>query len=135
MRVVILGGGIIGLSSAYYLLTSSHLPASSTVTLIERTSVAHGASSRAAGIIAEHWHQSHVIPLAELSYKCYQDLNAEYDGHSKWDWRKTSISGVDIGAKTRRSEIRKLPDGKKVDKGWLNGDTYDLTGNGGTATM
>lgn len=53
-NILILGGGIIGLSTAYYLLTSPHLPAKSTITLIERTAIAHCASSRAAGIIAEH---------------------------------------------------------------------------------
>jgi glycine/D-amino acid oxidase-like deaminating enzyme len=137
-NVIVIGGGIIGLSTSYYTLTSPHLPPNSTVTLIERASIAHGASSRAAGIIASAWHSSEVIPLAEISWDCYEELNEKYDGGREWDWRTTRISGVDVGHKTvARSAYRRLPREKgRVDgESWLNGDKYDMTGEGGTATM
>jgi len=124
-NVIVIGGGIIGLSTSYYTLTSPHLPPNSTVTLIERASIAHGASSRAAGIIASAWHSSEVIPLAEISWDCYEELNEKYDGGREWDWT------------VARSAYRRLPREKgRVDgESWLNGDKYDMTGEGGTATM
>ena len=137
-NIIILGGGIIGLSTAYYLLTSNSLPSDITVTLVERTAIAHGASSRAAGIIASAWHASDVIPLAELSWECYEQLNEAFDGAKRWDWRETKIWGVDVGTKKAvRSAYRKLPVGRRSDDqgSWLNGEKYDLTGQGGTAAM
>ncbi|PHS53461.1 MAG: amino acid dehydrogenase [Lutibacter sp.] len=54
-EVVIIGGGIIGLSAAYYLLKEGH-----TVTVIDQSDISSGASFVNAGFISP----SHVIPLA-----------------------------------------------------------------------
>lgn len=54
-KVVIIGGGIIGLSCAYYLSQEGHQ-----VTLIDRGKIDHGCSFGNAGMIVP----SHVIPLA-----------------------------------------------------------------------
>ena len=54
-EVVIIGGGIIGLSSAYYLLKEGHH-----VTIIDKSSISEGASFVNAGYISP----SHIIPLS-----------------------------------------------------------------------
>ncbi len=55
MRVGIIGGGIIGLSSAYYLMKAGH-----TVTIIDQSDLKDGCSFGNAGMIVP----SHIIPLA-----------------------------------------------------------------------
>lgn len=55
MKVVIIGGGIIGLSSAFYLQQAGH-----TVTIIDRTDLTDGCSYGNAGYICP----SHFVPLA-----------------------------------------------------------------------
>lgn len=55
MKVGIIGGGIIGLSTAYYLRKSGH-----EVTIIEQSNLEDGCSFRNAGMIVP----SHIIPLA-----------------------------------------------------------------------
>ena len=55
MKVVVLGGGIIGLSSAYYLRESGHH-----VTLIDKTDISTNCSYGNAGYVCP----SHFIPLA-----------------------------------------------------------------------
>ncbi|MBL4939539.1 MAG: FAD-dependent oxidoreductase, partial [Lutibacter sp.] len=54
-EVVIIGGGIIGLSAAYYLLKEGHA-----VTVIDKSDITSGASFVNAGFISP----SHIIPLA-----------------------------------------------------------------------
>ncbi|MBX2962198.1 MAG: FAD-dependent oxidoreductase [Cyclobacteriaceae bacterium] len=55
MKVGIIGGGIIGLSSAYYLMKAGH-----TVTIIDQSDLKDGCSFGNAGMIVP----SHIIPLA-----------------------------------------------------------------------
>ena len=54
-RIVIIGGGITGLSSAYYLNKEGHQ-----VTVIDKSDITTGASFVNAGYITP----SHIIPLA-----------------------------------------------------------------------
>ena len=56
MKVVIIGGGIIGLSSAYFLQESGH-----EVTLIDKTNMTDNCSNGNAGYVCP----SHFVPLAE----------------------------------------------------------------------
>jgi hypothetical protein len=51
-RVIICGGGIIGASIAYYLTVHHGI---TSVTIIEQTSIACGASGRAGGFLAQSW--------------------------------------------------------------------------------
>lgn len=54
IHTAIIGGGIIGLCSAWYTLESKHLPQGSTVTVVEnsRLGLYQGASSSGGGFIA-----------------------------------------------------------------------------------
>lgn len=55
-NMVVVGGGIVGVCTAYFLAISPHRPAGSTVTLVEGTGVASAASGNAGGFLARDWH-------------------------------------------------------------------------------
>ncbi|KAF3912238.1 hypothetical protein AA313_de0200730 [Arthrobotrys entomopaga] len=84
-RIVVIGGGIVGVSSAYFL---SHHPTSPTVTLIEASSIAAGASGKAGGLLALDWHGSDTSSLAKLSYRTHAFLAEKYNGRERWGYRE-----------------------------------------------
>ena len=68
-KVVILGGGLQGCASAYYLKQRGF----EDVTIVERTSVAAAASGKGGGFLARGWGSGPTRPLHEVSF----DLHAE----------------------------------------------------------
>ena len=62
-KIVIVGGGIIGCSTAYYLTKLGHR----NVTLIEAVEVAHAASGRAGGFLALDWCDGQKTGMGEYS--------------------------------------------------------------------
>lgn len=107
---VILGAGIIGVSTAYYL--SKHQPGS-TIHLVEPSpELFASASGYAGGFLARDWFGTGVASLAALSFEEHKRLAELHDGASKWGYaRSTSLSY------TAASQIR----GKKSLRGedWL----------------
>ena len=72
--IIIVGGGIIGCSTAYYLSKLGH----DNVTLIEAVNVAHAASGRAGGFLALDWCDGQVTgELARRSYHLHSQLSSE----------------------------------------------------------
>lgn len=100
---VVLGAGIIGVSTAYYL--SKHQPPSS-IHLVEASpELFASASGYAGGFLAKDWFSSAVSSLGALSFEEHRKLAEKEDGASKWGYaRSTSIS---LSPDTT--------DGKKVD--------------------
>ncbi|KAK5991161.1 Putative oxidoreductase TDA3-like protein [Cladobotryum mycophilum] len=74
---VILGSGIIGLSTAYYLLERQ--PGSSVHLVDSSSELFSSASGYAAGFLAKDWHKPSVTPLGELSFEEHKRL-AEKEG-------------------------------------------------------
>src|ERR1700761_1612845 len=84
-NIIIIGGGIIGCTSAYYL--SSHPrydPSTSTITLLEASSIAGGASGKAGGLIAR-W--AYPKELVDVSFEEHLKLSNEHGGGERWGWR------------------------------------------------
>lgn len=138
---MILGGGIIGLCSAWYLLQSFELPRDSTVTIIENCPskrIAPGASSQAGGFIAggngQGWVGAASRDLARLSWSCHLDMANKLDGREKWGWRETGAVGLRVGTgHNTRSKYRDLPSSGQKETGadatWLeDGEKEDLLG-------
>lgn len=96
---VIIGGGIIALSTAYYATLSS----SSEIHILESNATFfESASGRAAGFLARDWFSPPVAGLGELSFALHQKLAEEHDGASSWGYSKsTGISISQPGSKTR----------------------------------
>jgi hypothetical protein len=137
---VIIGGGVIGVCTAYYLLHSPNPPAR--VTLIEAYAVAGCASGKAGGFLALDWHGPATTSLAALSWRLHADLAREHDGAQKWGFRTmdsvsyivhtTSAPAMDASLPKPNpalegSDMRPRPSPREaeVDKSWLNkeGDT------------
>ncbi|KAF3356401.1 Glycolipid 2-alpha-mannosyltransferase [Verticillium dahliae VDG1] len=81
-NIVIVGGGIIGSTTAYFLSRHPKFnPALHKITLLEATSIAAGASGKAGGLLAL-W--AYPQPLVPLSYRLHAELAAEHGGAERW---------------------------------------------------
>ena len=106
MGTIIIGGGIIGTSIAYFLSESSGDPSS--IHIIESSSrLFASASGYAAGFLARDWFAPAAAELGALSFKLHQELAEEHDGSKKWGYTpSTALSlalqkGVGIGTGER----------------------------------
>ncbi|KAJ7598996.1 FAD dependent oxidoreductase [Mycena floridula] len=87
MNIVVVGGGIIGCTTAYYITRNpSFSPASCTVTVLEASAlgVAQGASGKAGGLVAQ-W--ARPKPLVDVSFRQHVKLAEEHNGKDRWGWR------------------------------------------------
>jgi len=92
-NIVIIGAGIIGASTAYYLSTSA--PKSNiTITLLDQCPPASGASGKSGGFIARNWASKETSSLADLSFRLHEQLAAEWGGFERWGYRKAKAVSV-----------------------------------------
>ena len=85
--IVIVGGGIIGCTTAYYLATHPRFAGSSTsVTLVEASKhgVAQGASGKAGGLVAKWAYPKEIV---NVSFSEHARLANEHGGAERWGWR------------------------------------------------
>ncbi|KAL7934238.1 FAD dependent oxidoreductase [Trichoderma chlorosporum] len=86
-NTVILGSGVIGLSSAYYLL--QHQPGDSIHLIDSANELFASASGYAGGFLAKDWFRPELAPLAELSFEEHRKLAEEEGGREKWGYAKS----------------------------------------------
>lgn len=111
---VVLGTGIIGLSTAYYLARladpeddATSQPATSD-SQSEPTSQRHeihlvepspelfaSASGKAAGFLAKDWFAPAVSPLGEFSFDLHRKLAAEHNGRARWGYSSSVSYSLD----------------------------------------
>lgn len=118
-HIVIIGGGIIGCSSAYFV--TRHPKFDSTrhkVTVLESTKIAGGASGKAGGLLAL-W--AYPKPLVDLSYKLHQELSDEHGGTTRWDYRAVHCGELACTVNSGDSRPRK----SKMDKAPPRPGTHD----------
>ncbi|KAK1766310.1 FAD dependent oxidoreductase [Phialemonium atrogriseum] len=83
--IVIIGGGVIGCCTAYYLTRHpSYDPTRHSITLIEATRLASGASGKAGGLLAQWAYPASLVPL---SFDLHRELAADHDGATAWGYR------------------------------------------------
>ncbi|KAF7960561.1 hypothetical protein EAE96_000240 [Botrytis aclada] len=91
-NIVIIGGGIIGVSTAYW-LTQHRLydPSIHIITILEATEIAGGSSGKAGGLLA-----SWATPscLAPLSFKLHTELAEKHKGTLCWGYRRVHCADV-----------------------------------------
>ena len=93
MRVVICGGGVIGVCTAYF-LTLRQVE----VIVVERTGVACAASGKSGGFLALDWCDGTALSrLARRSFNLHAELAAMRDG-SRWGYRRLDTWSVLAGA-------------------------------------
>ncbi|SPO29968.1 related to Putative oxidoreductase C1F5.03c [Ustilago trichophora] len=137
--IVIVGGGIVGSSIAYYLsraAASTAARAATRVTLVEASSApAPGASGKAGGFLALDWHGAATASLAELSYKLHRELADQDGGHEKWGYRQVETWQVNVDSNLTDNPNKK----SKSAISWLNNDivrsTSNMGGGGSTAQV
>lgn len=101
------GGGIIGSTTAYYLTRHPKFdPALHTITLLEATSIAAGASGKSGGLLALWAYPQCLVPL---SYRLHRELAAEHGGAEKWGYRRLRCGSVAAVVKPAHLDARKLP--------------------------
>ncbi|CAK7272712.1 hypothetical protein SEPCBS57363_005284 [Sporothrix epigloea] len=84
MATVIIGAGIVGVSTAFYLAEND---ATTDIHLIETTNTLFAsASGYAGGFLARDWHAPATASLAALSFDQHAALAAKYDGASRWSY-------------------------------------------------
>lgn len=100
-NIVIVGGGIIGCTSAYYLTRHPQFdPSKHTITLLEASSIAGGASGKAGGLLGLWAYPSSLVPL---SYRLHKELADEHGGAERWGYRAVHCAQVDcIGNKAEK---------------------------------
>lgn len=91
MTTVILGTGIIGLSTAYHLSLSA--PGSQIHLLDPSPTLFASASGNAGGFLARDWFAPALASLGELSFREHARLAKEFGGEEGWGYvRSTSVS-------------------------------------------
>ncbi|EIM20533.1 putative cytoplasm protein [Wallemia mellicola CBS 633.66] len=121
--IVVIGGGIVGSSTAYYLSKhSGYTPGKDKITILESTSVASAASGKSGGFLAEDWHGPDTASLAELSFSLHKELADTYDGVNNWEYRPVNALSLlgQVGPKKG-----KLDESKKKGAHWLNDNIVD----------
>jgi len=90
-HIVIVGAGIIGVCTAYYLTKHPDFsPETHHITIIESKRVAGGASGKAGGLLALWAFPQQIVPL---SFKLHEELAKEFNGEDKWGYRRlTTVS-------------------------------------------
>ena len=84
---VILGSGIIGLSTAFYL--SRHQPGSSIHLVDSSPELFASASGYAGGFVAKNWFQPSVTSVGKLSFEEHRKLAEKEGGREKWGYSES----------------------------------------------
>src|SRR5204863_5706995 len=88
MRVLIVGGGVIGTSIAYFLSVRG-----AEAIVIERTGIASAASGKSGGFLALDWCDGTPLEaLARRSFQLHDELAEELGGEA-WDYRRMTTFG------------------------------------------
>ena len=119
-NIVIIGGGIIGCTSAYFLTRHpSYDPSKHKITLLEATKIAGGASGKAGGLLALWAYPSSIVPL---SYRLHKQLSDEHGGEGKWGYRAIHVGQIDCKGRDLPQSSSSNVDGKDADMNGENGD-------------
>ncbi|WWC61016.1 uncharacterized protein I303_103594 [Kwoniella dejecticola CBS 10117] len=108
-HILIIGGGICGVSTAYFLATHSARAASTKITLLEGTKVAAAASGYSGGFLAKDWHGSATADLSAMSYDLHADLAKQFNGKEEWGYRTVDTLSIETDATRKSKKSSPLP--------------------------
>ncbi|KZT60437.1 FAD dependent oxidoreductase [Calocera cornea HHB12733] len=128
--IVIIGGGVIGSSTAYYLTRHPAFnSAEIAIHIVEASFIAAGSSGKGGGFLAEDWHQPYTASLGKLSFRLHDELAQEYGGDKLWGYRRMKTLNLEINALGPASKKTKSLAGSE----WL-GKVEDISVIGDTKT-
>jgi hypothetical protein len=98
-RTVILGAGVIGLSTAYYLATALNetrpdrpSPLWPPVVVVESSgTICPAASGQATGVLSDFAFSPEVSPLGLLPYRLHKELASNFDGKENWGYSDLDV--------------------------------------------
>ncbi|MCJ1308790.1 hypothetical protein MMC25_002445 [Agyrium rufum] len=95
MATVILGTGIIGASTAFYLSDSASKTAPSSIHLVEASpKLFDSASGYAAGFLARDWFSPPSAALGALSFDLHKKEAQEHGGYEKWGYSSSTATSL-----------------------------------------
>lgn len=104
MATLIVGAGIIGSATAYYLSESPSITSPSSIHLIESCpDLFASASGYAAGFLARDWFADSVASLGALSFDLHKRLAEENNGWEKWGYSRSTGTSL-IAKRGERGE-------------------------------
>lgn len=90
-HTVIIGAGIIGCATAYYLSRDEALNSNNTIHLIESSpELFASASGKSGGFLAGDWFDRASSSLGELSFRLHQELADDHDGLKQWGYSRST---------------------------------------------
>jgi glycine/D-amino acid oxidase-like deaminating enzyme len=122
-HTVIVGSGIIGVSTAYYLSLLASKEENRTGTsdgntrdgkrehhihLVDPAPVLfeHVASGKAGGFLARNWFSPSVAELGAFSFDLHQKLAEQFDGRKRWGWSKSTVINLNFAKNGKKGRIR-----------------------------
>ncbi|MCJ1392023.1 hypothetical protein MMC18_004890 [Xylographa bjoerkii] len=101
MATVIVGAGIIGSATAFYLTQSPSTTTASSIHLVESSpELFASASGHAAGFLARDWFSPSLASLGALSFDLHKELSEHNNGAEKWGYcRSTGTSLAEVKGK------------------------------------
>ncbi|KAL7141445.1 hypothetical protein ABFS83_08G053300 [Erythranthe nasuta] len=116
-RVVVCGGGVIGVCTAYFLSKRG-----AAVTLVEQSSIACAASGKAGGFLALDWcDDGPVSSLARASFNLHRSLAEELNGAESYGYRPVTTLSLSITETTSSSSDRSNRKSGKNIPSWIDG--------------
>ncbi|KZF21396.1 fad NAD binding oxidoreductase [Xylona heveae TC161] len=111
-NIVIIGGGIIGCTTAYYLTRHpAYDPSLHSITLLEASKIAGGASGKAGGLLGLWAYPSCIVPL---SYREHAKLAKEHGGEQRWGYRPVHCGQISARGRSLKA-LAAAVDGKGGD--------------------
>lgn len=114
--IVVVGGGIIGCTTAYYLTRHPlYSPETTSITVIEASKAgpATGASGKAGGLVAR-W--AYPKRLVDVSFIEHVKLAEEHGGKDRWGWRYVNCGSWEGRAETQGLPTEHQHQGKSLEK-------------------
>lgn len=116
-RVIVCGGGIIGVCTAYFLSKKG-----ATVTLIEKSSIACAASGKAGGFLALDWCDGGpVSSLARASFNLHRSLAEELNGAELYGYRPITTLSLSIAETTSSTSAQLSRKPGPIVPSWVDG--------------
>ncbi|XP_024023256.1 putative oxidoreductase TDA3 [Morus notabilis] len=115
-RVVVCGGGVIGVCAAYFLSKKG-----AAVTLVEKSSVACAASGKAGGFLALDWCDGRPLSsLARASFNLHRSLAEDLDGARSYGYRPLTTLSLTV-TESNNPPSGSRPSGSSNLPSWVDG--------------